>query len=622
MIKKITLLFFLTISYINFSQVIQVNQTNSHELFAKSLNNSKDLMYEDILNKYDTYISKNPNDISTKISRCKFIGEAYYDEYDGYDINYDLTEKCVDELYASYPTHPEVILYKLDYLYGEDKSLLLEEKIELHNQNELDWTYQQLSKLYEVGAYLYTDDNERKAVSYAQKAEKYSDSLDLSVLITNGYLNMGNKENAKESLMSALFRDQDAWTLKQKGELLIDFDENEEALKIFERVKQKDSTIIDNINFYKIFIKNKEYNTARDYLLKDTIAEWGKISSIQILLNHDISYSEPQVALDIYRRMQTESFYDDFFGIKRLKLFFKGPTLSWNLTDFSHIFILILTIFIAFLVPYLWILPIYFLGRFKKTDQTIKLVIPFDWNLKHFWMISFAIILIDLLVTFLFNYQTTMNYLFDLTIDNTEESSSNMAIYMLAYILMSFVVTLLFFNKERLKYLFRSKVGVLRIVSLSIAFILVNFLVLRFLKTFVDLSFLPPLDIKEEINSLIVEYGIWIALFLVAILVPIYEEVIFRGIIFSSIEKYLGFWKANVIQATLFSLLHMNLTFFIYYFIFGIMLGVMVNRSKGLIVGIIFHSINNTIAVYALYQISKYNQNLELLNDYASIILP
>ncbi len=58
-------------------------------------------------------------------------------------------------------------------------------------------------------------------------------------------------------------------------------------------------------------------------------------------------------------------------------------------------------------------------------------------------------------------------------------------------------------------------------------------------------------------------YDIRVAFIIVVVLVLIYEEVIFRGIIFSSSEKYIGFWMANIMQASLFALIHDNMSLFI-----------------------------------------------------------
>ena len=134
------------------------------------------------------------------------------------------------------------------------------------------------------------------------------------------------------------------------------------------------------------------------------------------------------------------------------------------------------------------------------------------------------------------------------------------------------VFTLILLNKKRLQFVFRTNNTLRQTIGLSILFLIFNGFILRILGTFVDLTdvaeFISSLSAKEEIQSLLNEYGLYITVLVVAVIVPFYEEIIFRGIIFTSTEKHLGFKVANVVQASLFALVHFNLSLFIFYLIF------------------------------------------------------
>ena len=78
------------------------------------------------------------------------------------------------------------------------------------------------------------------------------------------------------------------------------------------------------------------------------------------------------------------------------------------------------------------------------------------------------------------------------------------------------------------------------------------------------------------------------------ILAPISEELIFRGVIqhyAMKVSKY--FWVANVIQALMFAIVHMNWVQGTYAFIIGLVLGWLRHRYKTLWVPIIVHFVNN-----------------------------
>ncbi len=619
--RYLTLLLLLLISTLSISQNIRVDNVDSYQKYLEKLKNSKDLMYQDVLKKYDKYIKNNPYNITVQVYRCKFIGNAFYNESEGYDENYDETESCINALYESYSKHPEVLLYKLEYTYGDGREDFIKQILVLYEEDKSSWSDKQISSLYKQATYYYQQQNFNKVILFANKAEKFNDSLDLSIEKAKAYLELGNKEMGKEIILSNLSFDSEAWILSQKAELLLKFDENEEALKMFERLEKKDSTYSNNQSLYKIFLEKKEYDVARNYLVKDTLYEWNKEKSINKLLEHDLSFSDRKTALNIYRKAEQYSFYNDFFGIDRLRLFFKGEVTNLTFTDVIHVLIFIFSLLLILIIPYLWVLPVHFIGN-KLLKNKIKSVIPFNWDLKHFWLISFVYILISFLLLLFFDYHGTINYFFtDYYVDDVENIPLLLKINFW-YILLMFISTLFFLNRDRVKYLYISKIGFLRTLSLIALFILVNYFVLKFLKTFIDISYIPSLNIREVIKGLIQEKGLFAAILFVSILVPIYEEVIFRGIIFSSIEKHIGFWVANTIQASLFALIHDNLSLFLYYFVFGFMLGVLVKRSKGLFTGIVLHAINNSIAVIALYYIMKFQDTINSINEIGLIILP
>lgn len=78
------------------------------------------------------------------------------------------------------------------------------------------------------------------------------------------------------------------------------------------------------------------------------------------------------------------------------------------------------------------------------------------------------------------------------------------------------------------------------------------------------------------------------------ILAPIGEELLCRGICLHFGKKALGkFWYANVLQALLFGILHMNWVQGVYAFLIGLVLGILVERYESLLPAMIVHFIVN-----------------------------
>jgi len=85
--------------------------------------------------------------------------------------------------------------------------------------------------------------------------------------------------------------------------------------------------------------------------------------------------------------------------------------------------------------------------------------------------------------------------------------------------------------------------------------------------------------------------------FVIALLAPFVEELIFRGAILRALlEKIKNHWWAIVISAILFSLIHANPAQMPFAFVAGLFLGWTYYRTGSIIPGVTYHWVNNSIA--------------------------
>ena len=85
----------------------------------------------------------------------------------------------------------------------------------------------------------------------------------------------------------------------------------------------------------------------------------------------------------------------------------------------------------------------------------------------------------------------------------------------------------------------------------------------------------------------------------VGILVPLTEEIVFRGAILRSLLDMMSkknYWVAIMISAAMFGLAHGNTAQFVNALLMGLLLGWMYYRTKSLVPGILMHWVNNTMA--------------------------
>ena len=86
--------------------------------------------------------------------------------------------------------------------------------------------------------------------------------------------------------------------------------------------------------------------------------------------------------------------------------------------------------------------------------------------------------------------------------------------------------------------------------------------------------------------------------FIVAILAPISEEFVFRGVLLNQLMNVFGLWKGIGITSLIFAVFHLN---FFGAFLFAVIASLLYVKSGNLLAPILLHSANNTLAVYQAF---------------------
>jgi len=93
------------------------------------------------------------------------------------------------------------------------------------------------------------------------------------------------------------------------------------------------------------------------------------------------------------------------------------------------------------------------------------------------------------------------------------------------------------------------------------------------------------------------DYGIYGAILKVAIVAPIIEEMIFRGVIMHGLMRNYSRFTAVFVSALMFALFHLNPWQFPATLILGILLGILMVRTNNIFLCILGHSINNGLVL-------------------------
>ncbi len=100
------------------------------------------------------------------------------------------------------------------------------------------------------------------------------------------------------------------------------------------------------------------------------------------------------------------------------------------------------------------------------------------------------------------------------------------------------------------------------------------------------------------------------AIFFIAILPPIFEELAFRGFLFNQVQKVASNKVTIIATAFIFALVHFSFISLLWIFPFGLVLGYLRSKYQTLWLGMVVHFIHNLIVVLLDY--GAYFQNISL----------
>ena len=124
-----------------------------------------------------------------------------------------------------------------------------------------------------------------------------------------------------------------------------------------------------------------------------------------------------------------------------------------------------------------------------------------------------------------------------------------------------------------------------------------------------------------EVSDMITSNPLIVTIICAGILIPIVEEILFRGLIFNRIKHQYNFVAGLLISSLLFGIYHGNIVQGIYATILGIFLGFAYHKTKSILIPIFIHMSGNTfVSIYGKLGENEENIGILLITVAISII--
>lgn len=95
-------------------------------------------------------------------------------------------------------------------------------------------------------------------------------------------------------------------------------------------------------------------------------------------------------------------------------------------------------------------------------------------------------------------------------------------------------------------------------------------------------------------------YGPLATFLLMTLLVPVFEELVFRVVLLGGMARHIGFGWANTLQAVLFAFAHGDAPRFVFYLALALFCGWLVKHTRSAGPAIVVHALNNAFAFYLM----------------------
>jgi membrane protease YdiL (CAAX protease family) len=324
------------------------------------------------------------------------------------------------------------------------------------------------------------------------------------------------------------------------------------------------------------------------------------VSDLRAYFAFERDHGSDEQVRSAYGRLRELGYAADPFGRYRLDLIVRDPAAPWALTDIAGLLALLGTLGVFALLPAAIVAPVHYRGLVRRLHGTLPPSPPFPWGLGHGWCAVGGVLIMGTVGSYVFAYPE-FEALFpvapygaamsdDRTLGHAMIVGSAALAVLCAWMLRGVEVSRLMGGQWPLRH------------SLRLATVL--YVVLSVTATLWSSFVLTPAALgsgtTRALQGIHTEYG-WPALFLIAVIVvPVAEEILFRGVLLNGLSRHVSFWTAAVAQALVFALLHEEVARMPLLMLMGLMAAWAYRRTQGLAAPVALHAFNNALACYAI----------------------
>ena len=566
---------------------------------VKRVTAAKDGQYSVILSEYDAYLAVNAGDVVARLDKCLFIHFFSDSEEQSNDAEVSDAEQCDNFLRApSFSNDGAVQLYLLDQLYGQASAVEAERLL----PEAYPWPLPLRARLYEKLADGHRGSDPRLAALELADAVQLDPQSSRRTEVAKQLAKSGARDKALQ-LMRAT--PSTAWAnlpIYESAQLFVDLGAPVDAAELLRAHPDSRGGLKSTFLLARALSDSGQFSAANEVYrgtLNADPTKWirgGLVEYFQFAASHGTKLQ----AVAAYARLRSPGVSGDPWGRFRIALFLRYPSATWAFLDWVGILRITALIACLSLLPALVVCPVHYRSLAKRLRGWIAE--PGEWGLATVWYLLAAVLIVPTMALYLLSYDTFASAIlwFRETSNASSLDTGGLGRLLIWNSLALGVCAAPLLRRLDLRSFFLGHASLIRTIGwTAVAVVLGAIMEMTYASLLLAYQHIASVGhiTTDAILSIQRSYGVVVTLLVISIMVPVIEEVMFRGIILQSLSRYISFRWAAVLQASVFASVHESAQALPYLFVIGLLAAWLVRRTGGLVAPIVLHGVNNAVAL-------------------------
>jgi CAAX protease family protein len=567
---------------------------DSHVRFAERVNVAQTTDYQAVLAAYEAHRASHPDDVRSQIEHCRFIENfAYVEEQAIESANDDLTA-CRTRLKSGLlQADVDVLLYGVESSWEEksvDAATGLIAKAEF-------WKDEQQAKLFELLAERTRWKDSEAAADYAMRALELDPGTSVLLVAVERWVQLGAKDKARKALMNAPERTWERVSRAEAAKILLSLGDSKAAADLLRGAKPKRPDPGADLALARALTATGDFDAARK-LYREALSREQYVSRPTRIeyFEFERQHGTREDTVSAYEQLRKEGYPADSLARHRLSLLLSWPSVAWQWRDALGVLALLGTSLFFCLLPLIFVVPVHYRGLALRASGRAPVHADPAWRLRDAWY-AFAAILFS---GFAATYALAPGYLEAMVpwggyaaFGADPATDRVLAQVMLWSTIVGFIALLPVLRGKPIREKLCGTWSIKRSILIGIGASWVLNLVTRIIGMFFpDVGMLGS-DTTRSIQGAHEAYGFLGMMLLLAVMTPIIEELVFRGVMLEAFRRHVSFALATLMQATAFVLMHEEWQSMPFLFVFALIAGLLARKSEGLLAPIAMHAFNN-----------------------------